>query len=520
MPIRDAGELQRVLDLAGQYRPMRWVADMEQTRLQYEGHVLSQLEVAAKRRYPMTAHKMPIAPLEWVSLVAFKGSTIYDTPTTRQPLGPDGEELPKESQAALDFAQMIKEAKLDVRMAEADRVRYLAKSVVLYAYSDSIGAMVSKKPPKTSVAVVWAPDLFVIPNPAAPSNLQAAVRVLWRTGDATGQGEQSFMDWRRDVVTDTSGRIIGYGRWQADMVVIRRQVAGVFNQVTESITVTPVWAPYPLERLPFFVAHKGEPSGCPFMTPGGAVKDVANAINTSLMSEMLTVDMTAAPLLVRTSNQPQPSSIGIGPGLMTTLPSGDTLTSVTQTSDLAGIRASNAAMLENLALTERQRVGSFTGDNGVESGIALKVKSLPSEKARREDKNQMRPFEEEELLPGLVEIHDHFRQTSIAAAVSEYRVDFPDPPDFETKAERQTRLAEAVELGWIDKARAATEAAYYDSVDDAEVATSTIAAQREERMASALGGTDTPSERSPDGDSAASDANGTNNDNNDDDVSA
>jgi hypothetical protein len=514
-PITSATELNRLLDEAALRRPVSWVRDLEETRLQYEGHVQELLKQAVRQRYQGTGARMPLMPFEWVSLVAFKGSTIYDTPTTRQ-LMRGGESVDEETPAAQAFQQMIDESQIESLMPEFDRVRYVSKSAVLYVYSDSVAAMVSKKPPKTKAMIVWPTDLYPIVNPAAPTNLQACTRLLWRTGQASGSSDTSYMDWRRSTTMDTNGNIIAYGPWQADLVVITRK-ARAWGRVDESVRVTPVWAPYPFTRLPFVVAHKREPTASPFATGAGAIKDVANSINTSIASELLTVDMTAAPVLVKKSSRPSPASTVLGPGIMVTLLPEESLESVTQTSDLAGIRTTNAAMLENLALTERQRPGSFTGNDGAESGVALKIKSLPAEKARREDKMRMRSFEEEELLPTMIEIHDYFRQTRIAAAHDRVSVDFPDPPDFESRPERQTRLAEAVNEGWIDKARAAVEAGYYATLEEAKVEIARLATEKEARMSSALMGSNAISERSDDGDSASQDAAGTSGDANADD---
>lgn len=479
--ITTVADLDALLSLIEPYRPAEWVRHLEETRSQYEGNVGPAVRAAAKRRYPLTSEKMPVADFNWVATVAFKGSTVYDTTPVRSLRDEAGDPLDDDDVAVKDFGEMLKEARLDAVMPEFDRVRYLAKSAVIYAYSDSIEALVSGKPAPSRASIVWPQDLYVLPNPAAPGNLQAAVRVLWRTGGAIGPGEVSFADWRRDVLVDEAGVIKAYGPWRVDMITrkttARTDLIGR-TRLDEALITREAYAEYPLRRLPFFVCSKGEPSGAPFMISTGGVKDTSNTINVSLMSELQTIDMTAWPILVHTTDRPQPSVVGIGPGVKVNLSSGETLQSITQTADLAGIRASGDGLLEKLALTERQRPGSFTGDEGVESGIALKVKSIPAEKARREDKGQLRPYEEELLLPGMIEIHDHFRGTSIASAAASILVLFPDPPDFETKAEKQTRLAEAVDLGWITKERAAVDAEYYATAVEAKPALDGIAEEK------------------------------------------
>jgi hypothetical protein len=494
--ITTTGLLDVVLARAAQYRTPKWVSDLDETRQQYEGDIDPLLLASARQRFPMTGHRMPRTPFAWVGMVAFKGSTVYDETPTREMLDAAGDAI-EDPAATKDFRDLVAESQLDIVMPEFDRVRYLAKSAILYVHSDSVGAMVSGKPPRTVVDVLWPQDILVIPHPHAPSNLQACLRLLMRTGDAVGSGQKSWMDWRRDRVLDDRGMIVGFGPWLADLVVVTESI--VDNRTHRDVSVTPLWTkekPYPLRTLPFFACHKGRPSGRPFMSGGGNLKNLSNTINASLMSEAFTIDMTAAPILVHETDDPTAKSTPAGPGIKVTIRKGENLDSLTQTSDLAGMRASNAALLDNLALTERQRPGSFTGDAGVESGVALKIKNLPAEKARREDKNQLRPFEEEEFLPGLVEVHDHWRGKSIGdVAAGGFRVAYPDPPDFETKQERQDRLSGAVDAGWITKERAATEADYYPSEEEARQEIATIDAAKAARMATAFAVDASPPER-------------------------
>lgn len=488
-PLASMDDLRAVQAAAAPYRPEEWVRKLDELRLQYEGEVAMFAKREIMRRYPETGSRMPVVAFPWVETVAAAGSTIYDTPTRRELIGQDGKDLPAEDQAAIDFANLLEEIGAGALMPEADRIRFLARGVVLHPRSDSIAGMARGIDPPTKLEVIWPQDLIVIPHPRAPTDLQACLRLLWKTGDAQGHGVASYVDWRRDYVVDENGNVGLLGTWKADFVVVKRNERTTVlgrHVVDESLVVTPIWDPYPLKRLPFFVAHRGIPSGGPFMRHPSTIKDTANLINSSLSSEQHVVDYNAAPMTSFKSDRTIPSNVAIGPGVLFRLRPNEDLESITQTADLAGIRATNAAHLEALALTQRQRPGSFTGVGGAESGVALKVRSVPAEKARREDKEQMRPFEERELWPGVVEVHDYFRGTSIAARTKRYRVDYPDPPDFETKAERQTRLIEARDARLITSERAAVEAEYYEDDNQAEEAITAIEADHRAAMSTAL----------------------------------
>lgn len=486
--IYDVEALTARLALAQAYRPPGWETTQIDLRREYEGEGEAGLMAAAANRFPATSTRMPRTAFNWAETLAVKGASIYDLPPTRNIVADDDAVPEDDDPASRDFADLIKGARLSMVMPEADRRRYLCKSVVLGVRSDTLAGMVSGKPAPTVVDLFWSHDVYVIPHPQAPSSLQAALEVFVR--HAAPAGSECWLHWMHDVAFDGDGNTVTMGAWSAEMITVRRSrrggLVGVFEKEKRELEVSVVWAPYPLPRLPYVVMTSGIAAGFPFVAGNGNLPSLFRMINTSLMSEAHTVDMTSAPILVHTTNQPQSSRVVIGPGVKVNLLKGETLESVTQTSDLAGMRASNAAHVENLALTTRQSPGAFTGSDGAESGIALKIKSLPASKQRNESKEQTRPFEEEELLPLLVEVHDHFRATSIGDTAKGYRVAFVDPPDFETPAEKQTRFAEAVALGWIDDARAATECGFYASEKDAQVEIDAHAEARQARMGAGL----------------------------------
>src|SRR5574337_1506178 len=126
----------------------------------YEGHIAPHLMLAATQRFPHSAKKMPMVALNWARLYAQNAAAVYDYPAQRfltrdgDKLDPDAaDELedeqdekagdpnaedpgdpgdladtadppsisPDDIQRCEDFADMVKEAHLDVVMAEAER---------------------------------------------------------------------------------------------------------------------------------------------------------------------------------------------------------------------------------------------------------------------------------------------------------------------------------------------------------------------------------------------------------------
>lgn len=498
--VHTLGDLDARIRTAQAMAPLGWNNDLVDLRRQYEGHVEPQMLAAAAVRFRATSHQMPRTPFNWAETVAAKGSSIYDEPPTRSIVNGAGA-IVDEGKEAADFAALIDETRLSVVMPEVDQRRFLARSMVLGVRSDTIAALASGKPAPTVVDIHWPNEVMVIPHPAAPTSLHASLELFVCT--ASLPGSMSWLHWFHDVAYDLDGNTVAFGKWRAELITVRtkRTTTVLGSREERSIDVATMWDPYPLPTLPYVVMNAGIPAGFPFLDANRNLVPIFNTINTGIMSEVHTVDMNAAPILTHTSKQPQPSKMSIGPGVKVNLLEGETLESVTQSADLAGIRATNRSLQETLATTLQQPSDAFTADGGGEpSGIALKIKNIPASKARRKSKEITRPFEETELLPLLVEVHDHFRGTSIArAAAGGYRCTYVDPPEFETSTEKQTRMAEAADKGWISEARAATESGYYKTTDDAETEIAELTNARLARIGGvALDGIDTEGADKPD----------------------
>ncbi len=480
--------LERRLNEARALQPLDWSSDLVNLRRQYEGQIQAQMLAAAAMRFPMTSHRMPRTPFNWAEVVGKKGATIYDEPPRREVIGDDDAPLPDDDADARDFADMIEGARLSVVMPEADAVRVLAKSCVLSIRPDTIEAQALGRPARTVVDMLWSNDVLVIVHPHAPTSLQAALEVFVRSSGSPGC--TTWVHWMHDVVIEEDGRTSKMGAWSSEIITVRtlrtKGLFGIGASESTTLEVRQMWAPYPLPHLPLVAMNAGIPAGMPFADGNRNLVQIFNTVNTGLMSEVYTGDMTAAPVLAHTTNQPQPANVTMGPGVKVNLLKDEKLESVTQVADLAGLRATNESLLNNLATTTHQPQGSYTGDEGAESGVALKVKSIPASRARRLSKEITRPMEQDELLPIMAEVNDYVTGSKILKRAKRFRCTYVDPPDFETPGEKQSRLAEAVDIGWIGKPRAAVEAGYYKTEQEATTAIDEIDEEKQARMGPGL----------------------------------
>lgn len=484
-------------DEARKWQPAGYHDHQVTLQRQYAGHVEEYILDAASKRFPNTYKRMPLTPFNWARVFAENGAAVYDFPPARY-LERDGARIevdsdeegdqpdPEDEQRARDFAEMVKEAQLEVVMAEAERRLTLSKTMFLKVYSDSIEAKATKKPPRTKVVPFWPADVLVIPHPRCPTALSTCVCLMARVSgdDGVAAASTTWEVWTRSWEDDEHGELVSFGPWRAELVTETASDKG-----DRSITSRPLrWkkdeasAPteeYPLEHLPWVEWHAGIPDGCPYLDTERNLPLLFNTINTSLMSEQFAVDMNGATPMIMSTDATTPSSIPMGPGVLTTVPAGASITPVPLSADFQGIRNAARGLQANLAITHRQPADGYDVDaqSVPESGVARRIKNEPQFKARLEA--IARAIEvESRLLAVMVEVHDFFRGTSIAGEGITFCMSPQDPPEYEDKSVTQKRAIDARDAGLIDDVEARVLSGYSRTPEEARGALEKLRAQK------------------------------------------
>ena len=388
---------------------------------------------------------------------------------------------------AEDFATMIEEAGLDVVMAEAERRVVLGRTIFLSVFSDSIEAIAKGKPlePVTKVEPFWPSDVLVIPHPSCPTSLATAVSVMLRIAgeDGVRASSTTYRHWFRTHTDDELG-LPTFSKWKCEIVTERTEDMGR-GQARINVDIKPVkWRgeggaiaeEYPLPTLPIVAWHNGLPQGCPYLDADRNLVPLFDLVNSGLMSEAFTVEMNAArPMVRKTESVAQASTVALGPGMMGTIGVNDSIDTVDVGADFPGIRAANQALLGNLALTNRQSASDYDAQQtgAPSSGVALRIKNAPQDKARLEAIARAVKVERE-LLALMVEVHDHFRGTSIAEEGVTYTMTPAEVPDFEDPAARAQRLGDALDRDAISLAEYRVAMGHSRSIEDAEAAIEAI----------------------------------------------
>ena len=408
------------------WRPHGYDAAQINLRHHYEGNFLALLQIEIARRFPNTGHRMALAPYNWAKLYAQNGAAVFDLPPrfflkrAGIEIVPDAKDTSPEDKARADaFAVMIDEAQMQAQLAEAERRMKLARDCFIRVHSDSLEAMATGEPPKTIPTLFWPADVLVIPHPAAPTNLATAAAIIARVASDEGAASDSVRKyelWRRpfkESPLDSGGMVTEYGPWMCEHVTVQSRKTSD-GKVEQTVDFKTIWEKYPHRRAPWVVMRDGIPSGSPYTDGDRNLTTLFTSVNASIMSHWFAVDMGAASVLVRQTNEMPRKKVALGPGLMVDIPKDDVIQSITQSVDFAGIGDANQQALAMLAITSRQRVGSYdvSTSSVPKSGVALKIEEGPMAKARLESQALVQPAVSQ-LLAIMAEIHEAARGVKI-----------------------------------------------------------------------------------------------------------
>ncbi len=524
--IHDAATFAAAKAEANLWRPYGYDAHQVNLRHYYEGQIEAQLRAFAATRFPNTAKRMPLVPINWARHFAENGAAVFDYPPTwtlkrgdtkldakapkdeTEVTTPDRvranvaaskavrEIVDGDRKRAADFATMVQEAGLEVVMAEAERRVVLARTLFLRVHSDSIEATATGKPARTKVTPFWPGDVLVIPHPRCPTSLSTAVALMARVSGESGvQGNGTTWEvWTRGFEEDENGDPTKFLPWRCELITETTTYTGSQTETDAKVKTLmfkdldgKVSDEWPLPTLPWVEWHNGVPSGCPVLDVDRNLIPIFNAVNSSLMSETFAVDMNAAAVLIRKSDQPNPKNVVLGPGAMGNIRRDEEVVTVPMGADFAGMRASNSALVGITAKTNRQSASDYdaVSDGSPSSGVALRIKNEPQAKARLEA--VARAIEmTSRLLAVMVMVHDHWRATSIADDGVTYCLQPQDPPEYEEKAATQSRALEALAQGLISEAACAVLCGYYRTEDEARAAIEKIRMESVARVPSGL----------------------------------
>jgi len=322
----------------------------------------------------------------------------------------------------------------------------------------------------------WPDAVWVVANGAAPTSLEHAHAVMIQ------RGPELYEIWRKVP-----------GGWSAEQI----------DHNADNPTIKPVFeadAVY-AGRLPIVALRTGLLEGSPYLCDNADMIDVAN-VHMLLWTEATHVARHQAHNPIIYSGNDDDITPEAGPGGITRISGNATMTALQVNPQIDQLRELTNDFGGAIARSRGQSPrANSVNPPPLNSGVALRVDNQIAEEKRPQRVSLFRRFERLELLPVLDEVErlqaPQDPTNRIPAADIDWdavRVTFPRAPTIEDPAQRNLRLEHAQTTGWISPARAATEAGYYENIEEAVDAGLSNTAQPSESVTTDLG---TSGERGP-----------------------
>jgi hypothetical protein len=475
----------------GEWKPARYDIEQVALRLRYEGRAAAIYRAARVRRYPATGRTMPDLAFNWVSLVANVDAAVYDYEPERYLVGADDKRLEDETPAAKSFANLVRDAQLAVRMPELERRAMAART--MFAQVTWLGAFDESNPRagKPEVELYWPSDVYVIPHHTRPTDLSTAVALIARRSGPNGlspliegdverlvsvaDGSPPFADstwfvaWTRPCEEHPDGTIKRFGPWSAEYVNLRGESYIPFGSTD---------AESPLSRLPWCLYRVGMPQGCPYVDEDRDFPIVGDALNTTWSNLLHVADMQGHDQLFVAGSETDKQEVVLGPDVVLKIGAGETAGMLSPQPKLEAMQAIATEAMRALAVTRRQSPDAYATEPGPPlTGVSRRIANEPQDKARRERAHIAVDFEQQDLLPILMEVGSYWGEYQGLDGDVRPRMTPKDPPDFEDPEARQRRSVQARDAKLISDARCAVESGWYRSEDEAREALDKIKAE-------------------------------------------
>ncbi len=450
-----AAELRAVLDAGKAAKPLDYDVDVAGMAQRYRGD--QQAIIAAKLldRYP-NAGKMPISPVNWLAFFARSDAGVYVVDAERYLETLAKEDIPADDARALAFARALEDMGLATLMPELERrtltgVKAAAVEIMWRKVDDADEG-------KPVGFMYWPSDIFVICHPSAPNDERAImVCGLRQTPTSAAPGVHTWMIYSRSFEANPDGSVKAWGDW----MWVRTRSDGEHPALP---------AKYPGKRLPVAFLRIEQADGGFWPCPEKDTIAQIDELNVGRSNEQHTVDLQGHGQGVYFGTLLEGDHLPMGPDRWVKAEPSARIESVNFNPLLEDMRASRSQSLREVAVSRSNNPDAYaTTPTVAVSGVSRSIANLPHDKRVRELRPIFRRFEEQQLLPILLEVLEQFAPTSYAPKFGDVvpRVVFGVPPDYEELDSKQRRLELDLKLGVISKARYAVLMGHYDNERDA-----------------------------------------------------
>lgn len=367
----------------------------------YVGDQQQLVKGALTKAYPRTGDKMPVDPVNWLRFFARQDSGVYQTPPKRTLTdGDDGAPLPEEDPRVEALGEALEQIGVDVLMNEAERrcATGARAAAVLVGYR-RIG---SADDGKAVAHLYWPHDVVTMAHHSAPDDVDA----LWFVAlkQATEHDKDAaplWWVWSREWTEDDAGNLVSFTPWT------HRRVNETGTIVTPSETYE--------GRLPVAFVRTEAPAGGFWPEPDRDVSVNVDHLNVARSNRQHLINLQAHAQLVYSGTMRDTSELVVGPDAAVQVATGETLAYLTPSADHASIEASATRDLQELGVSRGNSPDAYSVEPGApQSGVSRLIANAPHDQRVAEMRPIFEEFEEQHLLPIVIDVLERFSPTAPA----------------------------------------------------------------------------------------------------------
>jgi hypothetical protein len=455
------GELDFVKRFAEAQKPPGYDTCTSEMAQRYRGDGEPLLRRLANIRFPNRASLLQPLPLNRARQVAAADSGVYRIPPTVTVIDPDTG-TPVDADRAQAFKVLMDSARIDSLRPEVER-RAIAVHT-LFAKPRWVKSVGAGAGGRLKIDTFWPSDVAVVCHPSDPGNFDQAVIILARTSRAGVSTTAAWYQlWVRSYQDDDTGQPAAFDPWHVHTVSSEGEY---LLPPSDPRTMFADAAGRPLPS-PWTIIQMGLADGSVYVDPDKDLPLILDHLSLDASAEMLARDLQAFTPVIYAGSQRKGSELAWGPGEVTEIGDDETMTTLALDPKLQEMRDGRTAIERELATTRRNNPNAYVAAPGpAESGISRLIQEAPHEAVLDENQLVFQVWEETQLLPACVMVHDAFSgEAPIGPCRFDVKMRRPHP--FEEPESRQRRLQADVDAGLITPAKMAVDLEHYDTIEDA-----------------------------------------------------
>lgn len=430
-------QLMSLLDAGRRTRSADYDSVVKGLAVRYSGDQVAVIRDALRTAYPRTGDQLPIDPVNWLRFFARQDSGVYATAADRTLVDDENESLDEDDERLVAFRRALEQCAVDVVMPEMERRCHAGVrasfAMVGWRKIGEIGKMICQ--------LYWPHDVVTLAHPSAPDDPDAVWFVALRQASNT-EASPLWWVWSREFVEDDMGALVSFGAWS-------------HRRVSEDGKIATASEAYD-GRFPGAFLRLEPGAGGIWPAPDRDVVVNVDRLNVSRSNRQHVIDMQAHATWVYSGLTRETSELVGGPGVVLQIGSGETLQAQTAGADHAAIEASATRDLQELGVSRGNSPDAYAVEPGApQSGVSRMIANAPHDQRVAESRPIFKSFEEQQLLPIVVDVLRLFDPAS-PAEFGDVRpqVTLSTGKTYEADLDKQARVLELKDAGLIDDADA------------------------------------------------------------------